>query len=73
MVAVPDEVYERLRATEDSSLRNELGLKAHEDRCALRYEALWSEVKSTNRTLRWAGTSLLAGMAAILAKLVFFP
>jgi len=72
MAATTNEVYDRLRKVEDLSLRNHLGLKSHENECAIRYEALWREVRGTGRILRWAATTLLIGMAGILTKLLFF-
>lgn len=69
----------RIRDIEDDVLRTKLGLSGHEKECAIRYEELWREVKSTNcniqstkRDMRWATLTLITGMAAILAKLVFF-
>ncbi len=73
MSTAAEEIYERLREVEDTSLRNKLGLSSHEKECALRYEALWNEVRATNLTIRWAGSTLLIGTLGILTKILFFP
>ena len=71
-VADINELFQRVRNAEDVGLRNTMGLSSHEEKCTLRYEALWAEVRSGNRNQRWATTALLGGMAAILAKQIFF-
>jgi hypothetical protein len=68
----PNDTQNRLR-------RLEIDFNTHEAVCAERYEGIrrdfhtsLEEARSFKRTLGKVGYGLLAGMAAILAKLIFF-
>lgn len=67
------EVFERLRTVEQQ-------INTHEAVCAERYagilassNAMKNDVHALNKLLIKIGLTLLAGMGAILGKLVFFP
>lgn len=71
-----DEMYSRLRATEDKALRNELGLVSHEKECAIRYGHINESVSSIRADLRkaaWGGVMIGVTALSFLIKLVFFP
>ena len=63
----------RLRAVERLSQANDLQLTSHEDVCAERYKGIQDNLNRMNRTINWAATGLIAGMAALLVKLLIFP
>lgn len=76
MAAVPDQVYDRMRAAEDRVLRNELNLMSHEKECAIRYGHINESMSGLQRDLRTAATAAAGIMLAVLGfliKLVFFP
>lgn len=58
------EVYDRLRKVEMSQ-------STHEAVCAERYAGIRHDINSITKILKQVGLALIAGMAAILAKLVF--
>lgn len=75
-----DELYARVREAEHGVLTTRLGLASHERECGIRYghintsiQNINSSVDSMKNILLWVGGALLAGMAGILVKLVFFP
>ena len=59
-----DEMDERMRVVEQK-------LNTHEAVCAERYTGINNALESINATMAKLGWGLLAGMAAILARLVF--
>lgn len=70
---------ERLRDVELSARESKTRIDAHETLCAQRYqgildthERLEASMETTNARLLQVGWALIAGMAAIFAKLVFF-
>lgn len=71
MSAVPFE--SRLAAVEREALTNTVKLSEHEKQCAERYDGIRSDIRSIRGTMLWVGCGLIAGMAGILVKLVFFP
>lgn len=83
MAAVPEDLYERVRSTEDQGLRNELGLKAHEKECAIRYghindtmagmKTVSEGIQRDLRTAATAGAGVMLAVLGFLIKLVFFP
>jgi hypothetical protein len=64
---------ERLRDVERLSRDNDLKLTAHEDICAERYKGIQSGMDRMGKQITWAATGLIAGMAALLIKLLIFP
>ncbi len=75
MSAAADEIFERLRDVEDESLRNQLGLTAHERECAIRYGHINESVMGIQKDFRrvaTAGASIMLAVLAFLVKLVFF-
>ncbi len=75
MSSVPDDIWERLRDVEDETLRNQLGLTAHERECAIRYGHINASVaglRSDFRNVAVAGVGTGMAILAFLVKLVFF-
>lgn len=71
-----EELFERMRATEDKALRNELGLASHERECAIRYGHINESVTGIRRDMRQvatAGAGVMLAVLGFLVKLVFFP
>jgi hypothetical protein len=54
----------RLRAVEQQ-------ISTHEAVCAERYAGIRTDINGINKLLKQIGVGLIAGMAAILAKLLF--
>ncbi len=76
MESATDELFERMRATEDKALRNELGLASHERECAIRYGHINESVNGVRRDFRnvaTAGAGIMIAVLGFLIKLVFFP
>jgi hypothetical protein len=83
MESATDALFERMRATEDKALRNELGLVSHERECAIRYShinenlaGMSAGMATINRNMRnfaTAGAGILLTALGFLIKIVFFP
>ena len=60
--------------TQDRRIRElELKFATHEAVCAERYKGIREDLTSFKTVIAKIGYGLIAGMAAILVKLVFFP
>jgi hypothetical protein len=60
--------------TQDRRIRElELKFATHEAVCAERYKGIREDLTSFQKIIAKVGYGLMAGMAAILVKLVFFP
>lgn len=60
--------------TQDRRIRElELKFATHEAVCAERYKGIREDLTHFQSTISKVGYGLIAGMAAILVKLVFFP
>ena len=60
--------------TQDRRIRElELKFATHEAVCAERYKGIREDLTSFKQVIAKIGYGLIAGMAAILVKLVFFP
>lgn len=60
--------------TQDRRIRElELKFATHEAVCAERYKGIREDLTSFQKIIAKIGYGLMAGMAAILVKLVFFP
>ena len=60
--------------TQDRRIRElEIKFATHEAVCAERYAGIREDLTSFQKIIAKVGYGLIAGMAAILVKLVFFP
>jgi hypothetical protein len=72
MSAVPDDFSARLRRLELDSQANANRIRSHEEICAERYANINDNIRGMRSILVKAAGLLIAGMAGILVKLVFF-
>lgn len=72
MAATAESFEPRLRAVEGASQEALLRLDGHEEVCAERYQNIHESVGGIKRLLSRVTIALLAGMAAILVKILFF-
>ena len=65
-MSADNEVFDRLRKVE-------MAQSTHEAVCAERYAGIRGDITTIMKVLKQFGFYIMAGMAAILVKILFFP
>lgn len=75
MSVIPEHLFDRLRDAEDASLRNSLGLAAHERECTIRYGHInenLAAIRKDFRNVAIAAAGCALTIIAFFVKITFF-